>query len=139
MTDPVREKRARIAKLVGAGLVAGYGLFALAMVLFVIGLVVGYTDPLVQVIVFGPLIGSIVLAPAIVFNYAVRAADRDDAERGLDHGQHHLLLLPAARRRRQLLDTARTVFAERVFHATAMNDIADAAGVTKPVLYQHFC
>jgi AcrR family transcriptional regulator len=46
--------------------------------------------------------------------------------------------LPAARRRRQLLDTARTVFAERGFHPTAMNDIADAAGVTKPVLYQHF-
>ena len=83
MTDPVREKRARIAKLVGLGLAAGYGMFALAMVLFVIGLVVGYTDPLVQVIVFSLVIGSIVLAPAIVFNYAVRAADRDDAERGL--------------------------------------------------------
>ncbi len=83
MTDPVREKRARIAKLVSLGLAAGYGLFALAMVLFVIGLVVGYTDPLVQVIVLSLVIGSIVLAPAIVFNYAVRAADRDDAERGL--------------------------------------------------------
>jgi AcrR family transcriptional regulator len=46
--------------------------------------------------------------------------------------------LPAARRRRQLLDTARAVFAERGFHSTAMNDIAEAAGVTKPVLYQHF-
>ena len=83
MTDPVRVKRARIAKLVSLGLTAGYGLFVLAMVLFVIGLVVGYTDPLVQVIVLSLVIGSIVLAPAIVFNYAVRAADRDDAERGL--------------------------------------------------------
>jgi multisubunit Na+/H+ antiporter MnhC subunit len=83
VTDPVREKRARIAKLVGLGLAAGYGLFALAMVLFVVGLVVGYTDPLVQVIVLSLVIGSIVLAPAIVFTYAVRAADRDDAERGL--------------------------------------------------------
>ena len=46
--------------------------------------------------------------------------------------------LPAAARRRQLLDTALAVFAERGFHSTAMNDIADAAGVTKPVLYQHF-
>jgi AcrR family transcriptional regulator len=46
--------------------------------------------------------------------------------------------LPAARRRRQLLDTALAVFAERGFHGTAMNDIAEAAGVTKPVLYQHF-
>jgi AcrR family transcriptional regulator len=46
--------------------------------------------------------------------------------------------LPAARRRRQLLDNALAVIAERGFHGTAMNDIADAAGVTKPVLYQHF-
>jgi AcrR family transcriptional regulator len=30
------------------------------------------------------------------------------------------------------------VFAERGFHDTSMNDIAEAAGVTKPVLYQHF-
>lgn len=46
--------------------------------------------------------------------------------------------LPAAERRRQLLDTARSLFAERGFHTTSMNDIAEAAGVTKPVLYQHF-
>ena len=30
------------------------------------------------------------------------------------------------------------VFAARGFHSTSMNDVADAAGVTKPVLYQHF-
>ncbi|HEX8802585.1 MAG TPA: TetR/AcrR family transcriptional regulator [Acidimicrobiales bacterium] len=46
--------------------------------------------------------------------------------------------LPAARRRRQLLDVALQVFAERGFHDASMNDIAEAAGVTKPVLYQHF-
>lgn len=46
--------------------------------------------------------------------------------------------LPAARRRRQLLDVALDVFAARGFHVTSMNDIAEAAGVTKPVLYQHF-
>lgn len=46
--------------------------------------------------------------------------------------------LPAAQRREQLLEVATTVFAERGFHSTSMNDVADAAGVTKPVLYQHF-
>jgi AcrR family transcriptional regulator len=46
--------------------------------------------------------------------------------------------LPAHERRRQLLDTALGVFAAEGFHATSMNDVADAAGVTKPVLYQHF-
>ncbi|HET6952939.1 MAG TPA: TetR/AcrR family transcriptional regulator [Acidimicrobiales bacterium] len=46
--------------------------------------------------------------------------------------------LPAARRRRQLLTVALRVFAEQGFHDASMNDIAVAAGVTKPVLYQHF-
>jgi AcrR family transcriptional regulator len=46
--------------------------------------------------------------------------------------------LPAPRRKEQLLDVALHVFAERGFHLTSMNDVADAAGVTKPVLYQHF-
>ena len=46
--------------------------------------------------------------------------------------------LPAAERREQLLHTAVAVFAEHGYHATSMNDVAEAAGVTKPVLYQHF-
>ena len=41
-------------------------------------------------------------------------------------------------RRRQLLDVACVEFAERGFHATSMDDLATAAGVTKPVFYQHF-
>jgi AcrR family transcriptional regulator len=46
--------------------------------------------------------------------------------------------LPAPRRRRQLLDVALDVFAAGGFHATSMDEVAEAAGVTKPVLYQHF-
>ena len=46
--------------------------------------------------------------------------------------------LPAPRRRRQLLDVALDVFAERGYHEASMDDVAEAAGVTKPVLYQHF-
>jgi AcrR family transcriptional regulator len=46
--------------------------------------------------------------------------------------------LPAAERRDQLLAVALEVFASQGFHATSMNEIAAAAGVTKPVLYQHF-
>jgi AcrR family transcriptional regulator len=46
--------------------------------------------------------------------------------------------LPAAERRQQLLEVALEVFSERGFHQTSMNDVAEAAGVTKPVLYQHF-
>lgn len=46
--------------------------------------------------------------------------------------------LPASARREQLLDVALTVFARQGYHGTSMNDVAEAAGVTKPVLYQHF-
>lgn len=46
--------------------------------------------------------------------------------------------LPAPARREQILDVSVQVFAHRGFHSTSMNDVADAAGVTKPVLYQHF-
>ncbi|CAM3493588.1 TetR/AcrR family transcriptional regulator [Stackebrandtia soli] len=46
--------------------------------------------------------------------------------------------LPRTRRRRQLLDAAQQVFVARGYHATAMDDIAERAGVSKPVLYQHF-
>ena len=46
--------------------------------------------------------------------------------------------LSANARREQILDVALDVFANAGFHGASMNDIADAAGVTKPVLYQHF-
>ena len=50
----------------------------------------------------------------------------------------HASRLPAARRREQLLEVALQVFGELGFHPASMNDVAEAAGVTKPVLYQHF-
>jgi len=46
--------------------------------------------------------------------------------------------LPAAERRIQLLDAALEVFAADGYHGASMNDVASAAGVTKPVLYKHF-
>lgn len=46
--------------------------------------------------------------------------------------------LPGPERRRQILSVARSVLAEHGYHGATMTDIAEAAGVTKPVLYQHF-
>ena len=46
--------------------------------------------------------------------------------------------LPAPARRRQLLDVALEQFAHRGFRGVSMDQVAEAAGVTKPVLYQHF-
>lgn len=46
--------------------------------------------------------------------------------------------LPRDQRRSQLVDAAAEVFTSVGYHAAAMDDIAEAAGVSKPVLYQHF-
>jgi AcrR family transcriptional regulator len=46
--------------------------------------------------------------------------------------------LPRHERRRQLLDAALELFVTRGYHAAAMDEIAERAGVSKPVLYQHF-
>jgi AcrR family transcriptional regulator len=48
------------------------------------------------------------------------------------------LRLPASERKEQILDVALTVFASKGYHDASMNDIAKLAGITKPVVYQHF-
>ena len=46
--------------------------------------------------------------------------------------------LPKSERRTQVLSSALEVFVASGYHATGMDDIAERAGVSKPVLYQHF-
>jgi AcrR family transcriptional regulator len=46
--------------------------------------------------------------------------------------------MPRKARRAQLLSSALQVFVAQGYHAAAMDDIAERAGVSKPVLYQHF-
>lgn len=46
--------------------------------------------------------------------------------------------LPRDERRGQLLTVASKVFVDHGYHAAGMDEIADRAGVSKPVLYQHF-
>src|SRR5215469_8390574 len=46
--------------------------------------------------------------------------------------------LPRQARRKQLLGAARQVFVAQGYHAAGMDEIAERAGVSKPVLYQHF-
>ena len=46
--------------------------------------------------------------------------------------------LTGEQRRHQLFAVALELFAQRGYRATTMDDIAEAAGVTKPLLYQHF-
>lgn len=46
--------------------------------------------------------------------------------------------MTARERREQLLDVGRTLFAERGFEATSVEEIAARADVSKPVVYEHF-
>uniref|UniRef100_S0DEZ7 Putative TetR family transcriptional regulator n=1 Tax=termite gut metagenome TaxID=433724 RepID=S0DEZ7_9ZZZZ len=46
--------------------------------------------------------------------------------------------MTAAERRDQLIDVARVCFAEKGFDGTSIEEIAARAGVSKPVIYEHF-
>ncbi len=81
-TDPVLAKRARIARLVSLGQRVGYGLFGVAIAAFIWGGVRGYSNSITWIVGVSMLVGSVILAPAIVFGYGVKAADRDDREQG---------------------------------------------------------
>jgi AcrR family transcriptional regulator len=54
------------------------------------------------------------------------------------HARERGVRMPRSQRRAQLLEVSREVFVAMGYHATAMDDIAERAGVSKPVLYQHF-
>lgn len=78
--DPIVARRAQIARWVDLGQKVGYALFGVAVVAFLIGFIVGLEQWVVTLIVACLVLGSIVLAPAIVFGYAVKAADRADRD-----------------------------------------------------------
>ena len=81
--DPVLVRRRRMARGAEVAQRVGYALFGLAVVLFVVGFVAGLTGAVVAAILVALGVGSALLAPAIVVGYAVKAADRDDRERGI--------------------------------------------------------
>ncbi len=78
--DPILEKRARVARLVSVAMRIGYALFALAMVLFFWALFTRFTSTLATATTVCLIVGSLILAPAMVIKYAVKAAYRADRE-----------------------------------------------------------
>lgn len=82
--DPVLARRARITSLVSMGKRIGYGLFGLAIVLFFVGFATSWSVGITTSIVVSLLVGSVILAPAIIFGYGLRAAER--ADQGLSDG-----------------------------------------------------
>ncbi len=82
-TDPVRARRAQVAKYTLLANRIGYLFFALAIATFVIGFAVSFNGLVSTIVIGSVIVGSILLAPAIVLGYAVKAAEREDRERGL--------------------------------------------------------
>ncbi len=81
-TDPVDLQRARWRRAVSFGLRGGYALYGLAIILFIIGLAWRFESWLADAIVWCVALGSVLLAPAIVFSYGLKAAERHDREIG---------------------------------------------------------
>ncbi len=81
--DPVRARRAQVAKWNGVATRVGYALFGIAMIIFFVALATDFSSGKVTIITTSPIVGSVLLAPAIVVGYAVKAAEKDDVARGL--------------------------------------------------------
>ena len=71
-----------MARLAVVGQRVGYGLIAVAVVGFVVGLVVGFDNRAVTIVVGVALAATTVtLLPAIILGFSVKAAEREDQER----------------------------------------------------------
>lgn len=81
--DPVRRRRAQIARWTLLANRVGYLFVALALALFFIAFALGFTATMATLIVTSLIIGCVLLAPSIIIGYAVKAAERDDVERGI--------------------------------------------------------
>jgi hypothetical protein len=79
--DPVRARRARMARAAALGKRVGYSLFGVAIVAFVVGAAQGFPSLLVATVVWSLAVGSLLLAPSIVVGYGVKAAEREDRRR----------------------------------------------------------
>jgi hypothetical protein len=83
VTDPVRARRQQIARWTQLANRLGYLGFAVAIVCFAVALATGFTSTMASIVIGSLIVGSILLAPSIVLGYAIKAAEREDRERGI--------------------------------------------------------
>jgi hypothetical protein len=81
--DPVVARRARIARFAARGKRIGYLALAVAIVAFFIAVATSFPTWAVDVTIAGLAVSSVVLPIPIVLGYGVRAAAREDRERGI--------------------------------------------------------
>ncbi len=79
----MRDRRRQVAKWTLLANRVGYLVLALAMALFVFAFALGFSSTMATLIVICLVVSFALLAPSIVLGYAVKAAERDDVERGL--------------------------------------------------------
>ena len=60
----------------------GYLILALAIALFVIAFVMGFSSTLATLVVVAMIVSFVLLVPSIILGYAVKAAERDDLQHG---------------------------------------------------------
>jgi hypothetical protein len=80
--DPVLARRARLARMASGGQRVGYALLLVALVAFFAGAVTGFPAASIVVVVGALAVTTLVLLPAIVLGYAVRAAEKEDRQQG---------------------------------------------------------
>ena len=78
MADPVIERRAAIARWCAIGRRVGWGLIALAVVVFAVGAVTGFSDAVIVTVVAALAASAVALIPAVIFGYGVSAAEKED-------------------------------------------------------------
>jgi heme/copper-type cytochrome/quinol oxidase subunit 3 len=81
--DPVRVRRRQVQRWTLLANRIGYLLLALSMAVFVMAFAFGFTPAMVTVVTATLIAGCVLLAPSIVLGYAVKAAEREDRQRGL--------------------------------------------------------
>jgi hypothetical protein len=81
--DPVVRRRRQVERWTLLANRVGYVVLASAVALFVIAFAIGFSATLATLVIVGLVVSFVLLAPSIVLGYAVKAADREDAERGL--------------------------------------------------------
>ena len=81
--DPILVKRRIISQWAKRASRVGYSFFGVSMIAVIWCVIVDFTPNASRVASIGLIAGCVVLAPAILVQYSVKAADRDDKERGL--------------------------------------------------------
>ncbi|HZN16493.1 MAG TPA: hypothetical protein VFB78_19670 [Acidimicrobiales bacterium] len=82
-SDPLLVRRARMARLAELGQRIGYLALLVGIVAFFWALFASFPPGATAIVGVSMAVCTVTLAPAIVLGYAVKAADREDRERGL--------------------------------------------------------